>query len=150
MLTPEEFEERWLDRLSSGAKVIFRCGTLSDDALIHTAIADAFVESLGLKPIGFNWELLDFLAPIDGTRSAVGEIAKALSFDLNSPGKPWLQPGIARECAENFLGLFDPGDLTVVSNRYDGLWHPIAGGDVEWGFVGFDASSIGLLLLVSK
>jgi len=30
------------------------------------------------------------------------------------------------------------------------LWNPISGGAVEWGFVGFDASRIAILLLVAK
>lgn len=142
------FERDWLPHLEGGAKVLFRHGVPSDTAFTHTAIADEFVQSLGLKPIGFHWELLDAAAPEGEARSALGEITTALSQDLANPSKPWLNPEIANQCAHAFCSLFDDAGSTIVSNRYDGLWNPIAGGGVEWGFVGFDSRAIALLLLV--
>ena len=130
--------------------VLFRAGEPSPDAFVHSAIADAFAEELGLTPIGFNWELLDASASQDEPRSALGELTKALSHDIANPSTPWLDQSAAHQCANNFLSLFDAADRTVVSNRYDGLWNPISGGAVEWGFVGFDASRIAILLLVAK
>lgn len=143
----DDFERAWAGRLAGGAQVFFRCGTPDPDAQIHTAIADAFAGSLGLTPIGFNWELLDAAAPADEPRSAMGEITNALSHDIGNPGKPWLDPETARKCAQDFLDLFASGSRTVVSNRFDGLWNPVAGKAVEWGFVGFDSDRVALLLL---
>ncbi|WP_299196217.1 hypothetical protein [uncultured Erythrobacter sp.] len=142
-----DFEEAWVERLAGGAQVLFRCGTPDPDAMIHTAIADAFAVSLGLKPIGFNWELLDAAAPAGEPRSAMGEITNALSHDIGNPNKDWLDPEVARQCASDFLGLLEKGACTITSNRFDGLWNPIAGNAVEWGFVGFDQRRIALLLL---
>ncbi|MEL6531366.1 MAG: hypothetical protein AAFQ27_15515 [Pseudomonadota bacterium] len=150
MTTPEEFEQTWLPRLTQEASVLFRCGTPPKGAITHTSAADAFVRSLGLKPIGFNWELLDASADAQASRSAVGEITKAISSDLANPSQLWLAPDVAQSCAQDFLNLFDAADLTVVSNRHDGLWNPIAGGEVEWGFVGYDRHKIALLLLVAQ
>jgi len=150
VVTVADFERRWLDRLASGAKVLSRAGEPGETAFTHASIADEFVNSLGLKPIGFNWELLDASAPADGVRSALGEMAKALGSDLHNPSKQWLAPDQATHCARDFLDMFDRNDLTVVSNRYDGLWNPIAGGEVEWGFVSFDRQRIALLLLVAQ
>ena len=147
---PDDFAAAWCDRLSNGALVLFRHGAPADDAFTHSAIADAFAQSLGLTPIGFNWELLDAQGEVGDTRSALGEMTKALSHDLSNPSTPWLDHSIADRCARDFLALFDASRCTIVSNRYDGLWNPIAGGAVEWGFVGFDQSRIALLLLAAK
>lgn len=149
MQTPEEFTEAWIERLSSGAQVLFRSGAPDPETLIHTAIADAFVRSVGLTPIGFNWELLDAAAPEHEPRSARAEIARALTHDIANPSQNWLDPDLARRCADAFLDLFDPATCTIVSNRYDGLWNPIAGREVEWGFVGFDGQRAALLLMTN-
>ena len=149
-MSPEAFGAAWVDQLASGVMVLFRAGRPSPDAFIHSAIADAFAEELGLTPIGFNWELLDASAAENEPRSALCEITKALSHDIANPSTPWLDQDQARQCARDFLSLFDAGDRTVVSNRYDGLWNPISGGAVEWGFVGFDKNRIAILLLVAR
>jgi len=150
LVNPDDFAAEWCDRLANGALVLFRHGAPADDAFTHSAIADAFIKSLGMTPIGFNWELLDAQGNVGDTRSALEEITKALSHDLSKPSTPWLDQPSADRCAREFLGLFDADRCTIVSNRFDGLWNPIAGGDVEWGFVGFDQSRIALLLLVAK
>ena len=144
------FEAAWLARLQADAMVSFYRGPLPALAGMHAAVADAFVEQHGLKPIGFNWELLDAVAAEDQPRSALGEMVKALSDDIARPGKTWLGEAAAHECASDFLNLFDPLTRTVVSNRYDGLWNPISGAPVEWGFVGFDDAHAALLLITSR
>jgi hypothetical protein len=149
-MTPEEFAARWLPILSDGAWVRFEHGSPDPAAFIHSAMADGFVGSLGLKPIGYNWELLDPSGDKAAPRSAMGEITSALSYDLANPNRPWLPAEEARRCAGDFLALFDAATRTIVSNRHDGLWNPIAGHAVEWGFVGWDKHRIALLLLAAQ
>lgn len=142
-----EFELRWLDRLNQGAQTLFETREIDGAGGLHSAIADAFVSRLGMKPIGFNWELLDPGAAPGTPRSALSELTSALSNDISSFGKPWLDEADARQCALDFLAGFDPSSLTVVSNRYDGLWNPISGAEIEWGFVAFDRQAIALMLI---
>lgn len=144
---PQAFIERWRPVLESGALVKFAYGPRGSTSGNHCEIADQLVTTLGLKPIGFNWELLDAGAPEGSSRSGKGELIEALTHSLANPSQAWLSEAQARECADQFLSLFDPAALTLVSNRYDGLWNPIAGGATEWGFVGFDATQAVLLLL---
>ena len=141
------FIERWRPVLESGALVKFAYGPRAQKNGNHCEVADQLVATLGLKQIGFNWELLDAAGPAGSARSGKGELMKALTQNLANPSQPWLSDAQANECASEFLGLFDAGTLTLVSNRYDGLWNPIAGGSTEWGFVGFDEARVVLLLL---
>ncbi|MEM1052183.1 MAG: hypothetical protein AAGI28_08805 [Pseudomonadota bacterium] len=147
MEAPSAYIARWRPVLESGAKVKFAYGPSSPYTGNHCEIADDFVGTLALKQIGFNWELLDAGVPEGEPRSGKSELIKALTSDITNPSQPWLSPQVARDFAEGFLGLFEPTTLTLVSNRYDGLWNPIAGAATEWGFVGFDARHIVLLLL---
>ena len=133
--------------LESGALVKFAYGPRGAQSGNHCEVANQLVATLGLKQIGFNWELLDASAPEDARRSGKGELMKAFTHNLANPSQPWLSEVQAGECADQFLGLFDPTTFTLVSNRYDGLWNPIAGGSTEWGFVGFDNKLSVLLLL---
>jgi hypothetical protein len=113
-------------------------------------IADDFVTSRGFVAIGFNWELLDAEASPGEPRSGEGEIVKALTGTLANPAKPWLAHDAATACAHDFLSLFEPPARTLLANRYDGLWNPIGGSATEWGFVGYDAKTIALLLLSER
>ena len=142
-----QFEARWLERLRNGAKVAFDFGSVPHNHSTPHAIADAFVSSFGLEPIGFNWELLDPSGDASAPRSALGEVTKALSGAISNPSEPWLSPKDAAECARDFLSFFEPGDLVVLANRYDGLWNPISGAANEWGFVAFDSEHIALFLI---
>ena len=142
-----QFEAKWLNRLNQGARATFNYGKTASGAGLHSAEADAFVTGLGFKAIGFNWELLDASAKADEPRSALGEITRALASDIGNPSQNWLGGAAASECAEDFLAAFDRSALTVVSNRYDGLWNPISDAAVEWGFVCFDDRDIALLLI---
>lgn len=141
------FEDKWLARLRQDADVAFEYGPVPSGSLVHSDVADAFVAKLGLQPIGFNWELLDAAGEADSPRSALGEITHALANAISNPGETWLGSEAAEECAHDFLSAFDQPALTVVSNRYDGLWNPISGAAVEWGFVGFDTERAALLLI---
>lgn len=145
----QAFIERWQPVLKNGALVKFAFGPRSEGPTNHCDIADQFVRTLGLKQIGFNWELLDAGAPQESPRSGKGEFLKALTTDLANPSQPWLSRSQADECANGFFSLFNPVTMTLVSNRFDGLWNPIAGGSTEWGFVGFDEAQVVLLLLVA-
>lgn len=144
------FARRWRPVLESGALVHFAYGPRASGTGNHCEVADRFVDTLGLKTIGFNWQLLDPGAPQDEVRSGMGELVKAFTQNLVNPSQPWLSHGEGKACAREFLDLFDLHTLTLVSNRYDGLWHPIAGGATEWGFVGFDSDLIALLLLAER
>ena len=141
------FGDRWLPRLNSGAKTMLHHGPLPGETGIHSAIADAFVVIHGYSPIGFNWELLDASPDASGPRSALTQLRDAMANAISNPNKAWLGAEKADRCASEFLGAFDPATRTVVSNRYDGLWNPIAGKSVEWGFVAFDDLRIALLLI---
>lgn len=125
----------------------FASAELTDVPGAPAATADGFLSGLGMTAIGYNWELLDASSEADAPRSALAELTSALSRDINSPNRPWLAPDAAALCAKGFLGAFEPWSRTVVSNRYDGLWNPISGAAVEWGFVGFDDQAIALLLI---
>lgn len=143
----DAFITYWRPVLESGALVKFAYGPRGARSGNHCQVADQLVATLGLKQIGFNWELLDAAAPEGSPRSGKGELIKALTQNLANPSQPWLSEAQANECASEFICLFDAATLTLVSNRYDGLWNPIAGGSTEWGFVGFDKARVVLLLL---
>lgn len=144
------FEGQWLTRLNQGARTAFHHGLTASDAGLHSAVADAFVAEHGYNPIGFNWELLDPHGDPDRPRSAFGEITQAIANDISNPSKDWLGAATARLCAHELLAAFDSKTLTVVSNRFDGLWNPISGAGVEWGFVCFDDKHIALLLIAAQ
>ncbi|MEP0392818.1 MAG: hypothetical protein ABJ205_08050 [Erythrobacter sp.] len=144
------FIERWRPVLESGALVHFAYGPCAAETGNHCQIADQFVEALGFKTIGFNWQLLDAGAPQGEVRSGLGELVKALTEDLVNPSRPWLSHQEGEACAKEFLDLFEAPALTLVSNRYDGLWNPIASAATEWGFVGFDHETTALLLLAER
>lgn len=149
----DAFAQKWLPPLKRELQIVFEHAPLSVTAGTHVAVADAFVAQLGFTPIGFNWELLDTspnnggLPHAVGSRSALLQITQALEQDITNPSRPSLPHEQASACARDFMGLFDGTQRTFVSNRYDGLWNPISGASVEWGFVGFDDQAIALLLL---
>ena len=143
------FGSDWLERLQSDARVAFSFAELKDGAGSPAQIADRYVTSLGFEAIGFNWELLDPGPDADAPRSALGQLTEALSHDIAQPNRPWLDTQSAQSCANQFVNAFDPLLRGFVSNRFDGLWNPIAGAPVEWGFVGYDEAAIALLLIVS-
>jgi len=146
----EAFITRWRSTLETGALVHFAYGPRGAQGGNHCVVADAFIGRLGLKTIGFNWELLDADAPEGKPRSGAGELLNAFTHNLVNPSLPWLPPDKAQACVQEFFALFDAASLTLISNRYDGLWNPIAGRATEWGFVGFDANMIALLLLAER
>jgi len=146
----EAFHRTWMTKLNTGAKAVFGHGALPAHWTNYSVNADGIVESLGYTGIGFNWELLDAGADPSAPRSALGQIEQALLHALDNPSKPWLDPELAASCASDFVNLFDPAARTIVSNRYDGLWNPIAGAPVEWGFVGYDEELALVLLLIGE
>ena len=146
----ERFEAEWLPRLNRGASTVFQFAEAPGESRLHTAIADAFVSGLGYSAIGFNWELLDAEADAASPRSARGELTQAIANDIANPNSKWLGGYVASRCASDLLNAFDASTLTVVSNRFDGLWNPIAGADVEWAFVLFDDTQIALLLITPE
>ncbi|MFL0354946.1 hypothetical protein ACI5KX_00590 [Erythrobacter sp. GH1-10] len=143
----EQFRQRWQGRLNEGARTTFQFTERFGAIGLHSTIADEFVVSLGLSGIGFNWELLDASPEASGERAALTQLSEALAKDISNPSRAWLGDKEARACASELLACFDPATRTVVSNRYDGLWNPISGAPVEWGFVCFDDHRIALLLI---
>nr|WP_298931514.1 hypothetical protein [uncultured Erythrobacter sp.] len=142
-----QFRADWLARINSGAKTIFEYGALEGGVGLHASVADQYVSALGFKAIGFNWELLDASADSASPRSAIAELTAAMANDISNPSQAWLGDKAARQAADALINGFDRGTLTVVANRYDGLWNPISGAAVEWGFVLFDSAKIALLLI---
>ena len=130
----EQFRHHWLGRLNEGVRTAFEFAERSGAIGLHSTIADEFVVSLGLSGIGFNWELLDASPEASGERAALTQLSEAIR-------QPQAQ-GVGCD-----VNAFDPASCTIVSNRYDGLWNPISGAPVEWGFVCFDDHRIALLLI---
>ncbi|QFT76599.1 hypothetical protein [Erythrobacter sp. THAF29] len=143
----EAFRKKWLARLNRGARTTLEHASIDWVPGLHSAVADKFVTGLGFKAIGFNWELLDASPDASGPRVALTQLTEAFANDISNPSNVWLGTEEARECARDFLAAFDPATRTVVSNRYDGLWNPVSGASVEWGFVAYDAERIALLLI---
>lgn len=144
------FRELWLPRLNRGASALLFCEDGPVEVGLHTAIADEFVSRHGFQPIGFNWELLDASPEAQGKRAARTQLVEAFSKDIANPSRSWLSDKEAEECADAFLALFDPDTLTLVANRYDGLWNPISPTHDQWAYVAFDAERIALLLLAAE
>ena len=99
-----------------------------------------------MKPIGFNWELLDAHGGPDEPRSALGVMAGAFTNHMEFPKQEWLGEQDALSCASDFVSLFDPSGRTIVSNRLTDFWNPLTDAKIEWGFVGFDDTRIAVLL----
>ena len=59
----DAFITYWRPVLESGALVKFAYGPRGARSGNHCQVADQLVATLGLKQIGFNWELLDAAAP---------------------------------------------------------------------------------------
>lgn len=146
----ESFFERWRGALTDGAEIRFEAQLLDNPPLLHTAVADDFVRSLGLRPIGQNWEMLDADAAPDAARSALAALQDALSHDMALPKQAWLGVERAAQCGSEFLACFDPSARTVLTNRMDFGWNPVTNAAIEWAFVGFDDRRIALLLLTAE
>ncbi len=141
------FAAQWLSRLEAGAQAVFVEGLVPETGGSPAAIADAFVQSKGFKPIGYNWEMLDPSASPTEPRSAVGTLAGAFDRDMEFPQQTWLGESDARACAADFVSAFDPLRCSVLTNRMVHGWHPLSDAAIEWAFVGFDQTRIALLLL---
>ncbi len=148
-MTPDAFISRWRQPLEARAQIVFRASERGYGGGNYCAVANAFVEQHGFKPIGFNWELLDPEASPDKPRSARGVIAEAFARDMALPQTQWLGE-TAKDCAADFVALFDQSERTIVSNRMGDLWNPLTDARIEWGFVGFDAERIALLLAMTN
>ena len=144
------FRELWLPRLNRGASTLLFVEDDHIEPALHTAIADQFVAKHGFKAIGFNWELLDAAPDGQGKRAAHTQLVEAFSKDIANPSQAWLEVDEAADCAAAFLDLFDRDTLTLVANRFDGLWNPISRAHDQWAFVGFDAQRIALLLITAE
>ena len=141
------FDQNWRALLSNHVR--FECvwGDLPVDGLTPAAKADAFVQQQGFNPIGFNWEMLDPEAAINGPRSAFGTIVEALRHDIAQPSRDWLSEREAQLCARQFLDAFAPETPAVLTNHLNGLWWPISSAADEWSFVAMDDRVIALWLM---
>lgn len=146
MRNPEEFIARWRGPLEVSADIGFAAGERAEIAGNHSGIADAFVTAHGMKPIGFNWELLDAHSGVDEPRSALGVMAGAFANHMEFPKQEWLGAGEALACASDFAGLFDAASRTIVSNRLTDYWNPLTDAKIEWAFVGYDDRRIAVLI----
>ncbi|MBV7265325.1 hypothetical protein [Erythrobacter ani] len=145
----DAFIEKWRASLSEQAQIAFETRMLDDVSGLHSAIADHFAASLGLKSIGANWELLDPSGDEAVPRSAIAAFQEAFAKNMALPGTQWLGESRARECGRDFLGAFDPASRTIVTNRMYFGWHPLTDAQMEWAFIGFDDRAIALLLAVT-
>lgn len=142
----DTFEARWRAALEERARLILDVRPCGEMAGNHCEMGDQLSLASGLKPIGFNWELLDPEAAPDAPRSASGVIAGALSHDMEFPQQEWLGEVAALDCARDFLALFGL-DATFMSNRIEDYWNPLTSARIEWAFAGFDAGRAGLMVL---
>ncbi|WP_271439877.1 hypothetical protein [Pontixanthobacter luteolus] len=146
----DRFIADWREPLEQQAGVLFATGALDAPSLMHTDVADRFVQSQGLRPIGANWEMLDPSGDDSAPRSAIAFFADALSQNMVLPRRSWLGEGRARQCGREFLACFEPRSRTILTNRMDFGWNPISAANVEWAFIGFDDQKIALLLLAAQ
>ena len=123
---------------------------MPQEPLTPAAKADAFAQSFGFQPIGFNWEMLDPGSDMAAARSARATLVEALSSDMTRPIVPWLGERRALACADAFMALFRVCERTFLSNHLNGLWYPISGASDEWSFVAMDEAVIALLVLVPR
>ncbi|MDN3646675.1 hypothetical protein QWY75_10735 [Pontixanthobacter aestiaquae] len=140
----------WREPLESQADVLFEARMRDTPPGIHTEIADSLVESLGLTPIGVNWEMLDDAADRDEPRSAVAAFCDALSNNMVFSSTKWLGEGKAAQCYSDFVGSFKHYNRTILTNRLEWGWNPISQATLEWAFIGFDDRKIALLLLTAE
>ncbi|WP_108789918.1 hypothetical protein [Erythrobacter sp. Alg231-14] len=148
-MSGDTFWAEWQRPLEDRAQIVFDEAITPQTTGTHCDIADAIMQAKGLKPIGFNWEMLDAFGGPDDTRSALGVIADALRADMEFPQQEWLGDHGAAACARDFVGLFE-GPKTVLSNRLEGLWNPVSDARIEWCFVGFDDVRAAVLLLMRE
>ena len=146
-MSSEAFLEQWCGPIEERARLVFEEVPLPRDALTHVAIGDAVASAMGLKPIGFNWELLDADGALGESRSALTVITRATEADMEFPKESWLGEEGARRFAQDFVSLFD-APRTVLSNRLEEYWNPLTDAKIEWAFVGYDASKACLMLLL--
>ena len=146
-MTLDGFRAEWGEALEARARLVLAEISLPENAATHCDIGDAIAISEGLKPITYNWELLDVEAAHTEPRSALGVIAGALESDMEFPKEAWLGPDGAVACAQDFLALLDP-PRTLIANRIEDYWNPLSDARIEWAFVGFDAEWAVLMLVM--
>ena len=142
-----EFLERWKARLEEGARLVFEEMPLAEAAGTHCDIGDGIAVRAGLKPIGFNWELLDAEGAPGEPRAALSVLTRALTDDMEYPKQSWLGEDGAASCAQDFVALFER-PRTIISNRIEDYWNPLSTARIEWAFVGFDEAQAVLMLLM--
>lgn len=145
-----QFIAVWREPLESQANVLFEVRMLDNPLRNHTELADSFAASLGLTPIGVNWEMLDDLADKAAPRSALAAFCDALGNNMVFSSTEWLGESRASQCYADFISCFKPSYRTVLTNRLDIGWNPISQATFEWAFIGFDDRKIALLLLTAE
>lgn len=145
-----QFIAVWREPLESQAGLLFEARMLENSLRNHTEIADNFVSSLGLTPIGMNWEMLDDSADKAAPRSARAAFCDAFSHNMVFSFTEWLGESRAAQCYSDFMSCFTPSYRTILTNRLDIGWNPISKATFEWAFIGFDDQKIALLLLTAE
>lgn len=145
-----QFIAVWREPLESQATALFEARMLGSALSNHTELADTLVESLGLSPIGMNWEMLDDTADKAAPRSARAAFCDALCNNMVFSSTEWLGESRALQCYADFSSSFNPLYRTILTNRLDIGWNPISAATFEWAFVGFDDRKIALLLLTAE
>ena len=144
------FFEAWRGPLERQAGVLFEARLHHGASIGDTAIANRLVESLGLQPIGFNWEMLDASQDDNVPRSAIAAFSDALSKNMAFPSREWLGVDCAKQCGSEFIESFKPDTRTILTNRLDMGWNPISAATIEWAFIGSDERKIALLLVTAE
>ena len=144
------FFEVWREPLERQSGVLFEARLHGESSLGDTTIADRLVESMGLQPIGFNWEMLDASQDDNVPRSAIAAFSDALSKNMAFPSQQWLGEDRAKQCGSEFISCFTPDTRTILTNRLDMGWNPISAATIEWAFIGFDERKIALLLVTAE
>ena len=144
------FFEAWRGPLERQAGVLFEARLHGESSFGDTTIADRLVESMGLQPIGFNWEMLDASQNDNVPRSAIAAFSDALAKNMVCPSQEWLGVDCAKQCGSECIDSFKPATRTILTNRLDMGWNPISAATIEWAFVGFDERKIALLLVTAE
>jgi len=140
-LTYQELRELALSKRQGGV-LTFEFRAQPIPAARPESIADSFVASLGFKPPGKAWRMID-------RGVALGCLQHLLYYDL-AYQRPLMEQKTAQFIAGSFMALFSSYDCRFCTNgSFDenGLlnWTPITESTFDHGVIAFDEQSIGMI-----
>ena len=140
-LTHQELRKLALDKRRAGV-LSFDFRARDPLATSPESMADSYVSSLGFKPLGKAWRLIE-------RAEALGSLQHILFCDL-AYSQPLMEQKTAQFIAESFLALFSAYDCRFCTNgSFDERsmlgWIPITESTFDHGVIAFDEKSIGMI-----